>query len=401
MELRNKIMNLFKNTKHITNTVRYKLLNTFNISFGQYDNNIYNDLTCRTCIDAIARNTAKAKMRHIRRINGMMIKANTNLDYLLSTRPNNQMSSYDFLYNITTQLYLYNNAFIYIQTDDKGNIIGLWPLNYNNCDLVQLDNNNNNDNLYLKFSFMGNQQTIPYTDIIHLRRHFKDEFLGAGNNNVLYNTLQMLLTLKDGMINYVTNCVNLRGLIKINNSQMRPEDKQAALETFNSNINKKTGYGVLDKSMDFTQFTNDLKTVDNKQLEFVRQDIYRYFGVNENIINGKFTEADYNSFYESVIEPLIIQYQQEFTEKIFTAREKQVGNEIILETNRLEYCTLQSKVQMAQVLQQSGVMTVNELREVFGFAGVENGDALIIKADYTKIDTINNIENTEGEKTNE
>jgi HK97 family phage portal protein len=250
--------------------------------------------------------------------------------------------------------------------------------------------------------FLGIQKTIVYSDIIHLRRHFKDEFYGAGNNSVLKNTLQTLLTLKDGMVNYVTNCVNLRGLIKLNSSQMRPEDKQAALDTFNNNINKKTGYGVVDKSMDFTQLDSELKTVDDKQLNYVRQDVYRYYGINKKIVDGEFSESDWTSFYESVIEPLIIQYQQEFTEKIFTRREKQIGNEIVLETNRLEYCTLHDKVQMAQVLQQSGVMTVNELREVFGFSGVENGDTLITKADYTTTDITQDTDtNTEGENTNE
>lgn len=121
---------------------------------------------------------------------------------------------------------------------------------------------------------------------------------------------------------------------------------------------------------------------DASQLDFARQDIYRYFGLNENIITSKYSEAEYIAFYESVIEPLIIQYSQEFTDKIFTEREKDHGNEIIIESNRLEYASLKDKVNLCQVLQQSGIMSINEFREIFGFAPIDGGDEIRVKADY-------------------
>jgi len=36
----------------------------------------------------------------------------------------------------------------------------------------------------------------------------------------------------------------------------------------------------------------------------LRDAVFRYFGVNENIIMGNYTEDEWNAFYESTIEPL-------------------------------------------------------------------------------------------------
>ena len=128
---------------------QYKLLNYYDNYFTPYDGNAYDDATVRTCIDAVARNAAKLKPTHYRNQGGKATKTDDTLDSLLSTRPNEYMSTYDFLYKIVSQLYSYNNAFVYIRTDNAGNILGLYPLNYDDVTLREANNQ-----LYLQFDFL-------------------------------------------------------------------------------------------------------------------------------------------------------------------------------------------------------------------------------------------------------
>ena len=380
INFRNMLSSVFKTNNEPKETTQFKMLNSYDNYFSPFTGDIYNDSTVRTCIDIIARNCAKLKPAHIRRIEGRVVKHQDTLDTILSQRPNEFMSTYDFIYKTVSQLLLNNNAFIYIQTDNNGNIRGLYPLDFAQVELREDSNNN----MYCRFSFMQKQITVPYGDLIHLRRNFANhDIFGASNDIALKKPVNILLTLKQSLESAVKNCTKIRGYLQVNGT-MTPEDQQANRNDFINLIDKKSGIAVVDSKMSYNPINTELKMADNEQLEFARQDIYRYFGLSEKIINATYNEAEWIAFYESVIEPIAIQMGQEFTAKLFTEREKGFGNEVIFATNRLEYADLKSKVQMVQVLQQTGIFSVNEFREVFGFDPVPDGDKMLVKADYSQ-----------------
>ena len=380
INFRSMLSSVFKINNEPKETTQFKMLNSYDNYFSPFTGDIYNDSTVRTCIDIIARNCAKLKPAHIRRIEGRVVKHQDTLDTILSQRPNEFMSTYDFIYKTVSQLLLNNNAFIYIQTDNNGNIRGLYPLDFAQVELREDSNNN----MYCRFSFMQKQITMPYGDLIHLRRNFANhDIFGASNDIALKKPVNILLTLKQSLESAVKNCTKIRGYLQVNGT-MTPEDQQANRNDFINLIDKKSGIAVVDSKMSYNPINTELKMADNEQLEFARQDIYRYFGLSEKIINATYNEAEWIAFYESVIEPIAIQMGQEFTAKLFTEREKGFGNEVIFATNRLEYADLKSKVQMVQVLQQTGIFSVNEFREVFGFDPVPDGDKMLVKADYSQ-----------------
>lgn len=354
---------------------QYRLLNGYDNYFSPWDGNSYDDATVRTCIDTIAKHAAKLRPKHIRRQNGKVVETGSSLDTLLSVRPNEFMSTYDFIYKVISQLYSYNNAFVYIQMDNAGNIIGFYPLNYGDVELKEYQGI-----LYCRFNFLqAGRITIPYTDIIHLRRHFnREDFFGESNDKPLRSPLKILNTVKQALENAVKNCMKLRGYVKFNGN-VRPEDQEEALNNFtNKFVNAVTGTGTgiasVDQKADYHELKADIQTADRGQMNHCRDDLYRYYGLYEKIITGNYTEEEWNAFYESVIEPLAIQMALEFTAKLFTEREKGHGNEVIFTTNRLQYASMKSKVTMVQALLPQGGLSINEVREIFGFAAVPDGD---------------------------
>jgi hypothetical protein len=87
-----------------------------------------------------------------------------------------------------------------------------------------------------------------------------------------------------------------------------------------------------------------------------------------------------------VLEPIAVKLSQELTDKIFTEREQGWGNEVILEANRLSYMSVASKIKVCQALTPIGCITINEVREMFGYAGVEGGDARQVSLNYVNTD---------------
>jgi phage portal protein BeeE len=158
---------------------------------------------------------------------------------------------------------------------------------------------------------------------------------------------------------------------------MRPEDLKTQRDLFVKDylsIDNDGGIGALDAKMEFTPTKLEAQMADDKQMAIVRDNIYRYFGVSEKIVQSSYNEDEFNAFYASVIEPIAIQLSLEFTEKLFTNREKGHGNEVVFSASRLMYAANATKVQMAKELMPMGIFTINEMREVFELEPVADGD---------------------------
>jgi HK97 family phage portal protein len=139
-------------------------------------------------------------------------------------------------------------------------------------------------------------------------------------------------------------------------------------------ISNNGGIAALDAKADYIPLDNDPKIINAPQMDLIEQKIYKYYGVSKEIIMSNYNEDQWNAFYESTIEPLAVQLSLEFTNKVFTEREKDFGNEIIFESNRLQYASNTTKTTLIQQLMPLGVLTVNEAREILNMAPVEGGD---------------------------
>lgn len=83
-----------------------------------YSNDIY-----RSAVDAIARNAAKMKGSHIIKYRDHeRAEGDCRINRILQIEPNPYMSAFDMLYKLITHYYLYNNAFAYMQRDERGNL---------------------------------------------------------------------------------------------------------------------------------------------------------------------------------------------------------------------------------------------------------------------------------------
>ena len=104
------------------------------------------------------------------------------------------------------------------------------------------------------------------------------------------------------------------------------------------------------------------------------------FQINEKIIQSKFTEDEWISYFEAKIEPIAIQLSNEYTRKIFSRRERGFGNKIIFEAANLQYASMNTKLQLVQMVDR-GALTPNEWREVFNLAPIKGGDEPIRRLD--------------------
>ena len=120
-------------------------------------------------------------------------------------------------------------------------------------------------------------------------------------------------------------------------------------------------------------------------MKWINDKLLGYFGISEAIIQSKYNENEWNAFYESVIEPIAIQMSVEFTNKIFTITERNHGNKIIFTSNRLQYASNDTKINLLRYA--NNLMMVDELREVFNLEPLPDGQGQKIMQDLNHIDS--------------
>ena len=167
------LSNLFnKQDEKVNNSSYAEVLNGYSPIFSQFGQNIYASDVVQQAISCIVQEMKKLKPTHIKEVGNDVISITGDIQNILN-RPNQLMTTSDFLEKVTWLLFLNYNAFIiptyYEWVDDKGKYNrrydGLYPIQPSQVDFIE----DAGGRLFVKFTFNnGSNYTIKYSDISHL-----------------------------------------------------------------------------------------------------------------------------------------------------------------------------------------------------------------------------------------
>lgn len=363
---------------------RIDVMNGNQAVFTPFSGNAYESDIFRSAVDAIARNASKLKPCHVVDINGVRKVGSNDLNRILQVRPNPYMTAYDLIYKLVTHYYLYNNAFAYLQKNDKGNLTGIYPLSPQQMEYLT----DPTGELYCKFVFSeGKQLILRFDEVFTIRRFFNSNDLLGDNNSAIFPALDLAHTQSKGLESAIKSSATLRGILKYT-QVLSPEKLKQEKDAFVAdylNISNSGGVAVIDSKAEYVPLQNTSSViVDDKQLQAIKTKIYEYLGISEGIVNSTYSENDWSAFYESVIEPLALQFSLELTDKIFTTREQAFGNSIILTSNRLQFANNQTKINILKELLPMGLFTLDDGREILSLPpiGGEEGKKRLQSLNY-------------------
>ena len=341
----------------------------------------------RASIDALSRNIAKMELEAVMytdRENSVK-KVNRISDVArVLKHPNDYMTTYDFLYKVSAMYYASNNAFIWPEYKD-GQLVALWPINYENFQLFETERGN----LVAKFRLSyRNTYTIPYDDLIHLRNHFIGDDLIGSSNNALLPVCELMNTQNQGIIHGIQNSAIIRGILKSVNV-IKEQDLKAARDRFvedNLSASNNGGVVVVDGKFDYSPIESKPYIVDAETMAETKRMVFDYFGVNEGFITNKFTPEEYEAVYEGRIEPFAIMITQALTKGLYTARERGFGNEVEANMSRVKYQPISAITSLIAATNQLGLFRKNEYREMLGYPPLsdeEGGNEIVVSLNYT------------------
>lgn len=391
---------LFKN-KNPSNKRFATMLNGGAPIFSQFGQDIYASDVVQICIDTIATECSKLQPKHIRSDgSNMQVFVKSSLNRLFKFAPNPLMTTRDFLEKIIWLLYMNLNCFIYPMYEVKKNENGDWvkeykafyPLNPSQVDFLQDESNK----LFVKFYFSnGDDFTLPYNEVIHLRKKYSvNDIMGGGlngqpDNEALLKVLEINDTLLQGLEKAIKSSLLIRGILKIN-TMMDDDNQKAERAKFERAIESgSSGVLPIDLKAEYVPLDIDPKLIDKSTLDFLENKILRNYGVSVAIINGDFTDEQYQAFYEKTLEPIVIALGQAFSKTIFSQRELDFGNEIVFYPKDMMYLSTKTKLELLKTAGEQGLLNDNQKLALLGYPPVEGGSRRTMSLNFIDINLIN------------
>lgn len=356
----------------------FALLSSYQPVYSTYAGGIYEMELTRAAIHCFATHCSKLKPEVIG-------NAAPSLGRVLQFKPNPLMDTKKYLYRLATAYMTDNNALIapIVEFDE---IKGFYPLTVGKTQFVE-----HGGVTFVRYD-MGNGEhfavELAKCGIVN-QFQYHSEIWGE-SNLCLRPTMELIDAQNQGILSGIKNSAVIRFIAKLANS-LKPKDvkeEQERLKEINLGISNTAGVFLIDQKYE------DVKQIDSKpyiinpaQMEYIRQNVFTYFGTNEHILQNKFTPDEWNAYYEGKIEPFALEIGLVHTNMTFTEREKAFGNQIFFSTNRLQYASIQDKINYVVQMGDRGRTSINEDREVFNLPPIEGGERHFIRGEYRPVDS--------------
>ena len=358
----------------------FKMLNGYVPHFTSFSGGMYESELVRAAINTMATHISKL---HVETKGA----AKPALQNKLKHGPNEFQTWSQFMARAATIFYCNNTVFITPIWDNYGEISGVYTPLPHRCEVVQFDGVP-----YLRYEFSNKQKAaveLEYCGIM-TRMQYRNDFFGE-SNAALLPTMDLIHIQNQGIKEGVESAASYRFMAKVGNfsktEDLAKERKRFTAENFAKDAE---GGGILlfpNTYTDIKQIDTKPWVVDDKQMEIIKANVFEYFGVNEDILQNKFSSETWSAFYEGCVEPFALQFSEVMTKMLFTFREQSEGNLVMATSNRLQYMSNADKLNVSAQMADRGLMTRNEIREIWNLPPLPEpyGSQLPVRGEYYNV----------------
>lgn len=351
--------------------------------YSSFGDNVYSSDIVVESIRCKANEFKKLAPRHIRTVNGSQTVVHDSSVARVLRRPNPFMTQADFLEKIAILLELNKNVFIYpeyyITKGGERYFTALYPLKPTEVWYLTDDSGK----MFIKMRFTnGYEITLPIDSVIHWRKDFGvNDYFGGGmfggdDNAGLLTMLQRYDQLTQSIAKALECSCQINGVMRLN-SYLSDDDSKKQQKEFEANLKaNKSGVLFTDLKAEYIHMPRDVKLVDAETLKFFHDTILRANGTPLAILNGDYTKAQKEAYYEHALEADIKSLGQAMSRVMFSDREESFGNEIVFFPNDIAFMSMENKISALQIGLPAGIFTKNEARELLGYPPIEGGDVM-------------------------
>jgi len=363
----------------------FRMLEGYRPHFSSWNRDLYESELIRAAINARATHISKLRVQ-------TQGAAKPGLQRKLKHGPNELQTWGQFLYRLSTILDMHNTAFIVPVYDQYGEMSGVYAPLPERCEVVQYSGKP-----YLKYRFSDGKEAVIEMEFcgIMTKMQYRSDFFGE-SNHALMPTMDLIHIQNQGIEEGVKSAATYRFMATLNNFA-KDEDLKKERERFSrTNFGQDSNGGGL---LLFPNTYGNVKqieakpyTADADQMKLIKDNVFEYFGVNEDILENMAFGDKWSAFYEGVVEAFAIQFSDVMTKMLFTFREQSEGNGVTATANRLQYMSNADKLAVSAQMADRGLMTRNEIRDIWNLEPLPEpyGSQLPVRGEYYNVGENNN-----------
>ena len=323
---------------------------------------------------------------------------------LLTSSPNNSISSYDFINQIETTRNEKGNAYVLIERDIYFQPSKLYLLNPDTVEIVM--ENKSKELYYFVHAATENKLIVHNTDMLHFKHIVASNMVqGISPIDVLKNTMDFDSALRT---------FNLREMEKPDSfilkygSNVSSDKKTDVVTNFREFYEENGGVlfqepGVEIEPLDRKYVSEDIVASEN----LTRERVANVFQIPAVFLNAKdginFSKnEEINRFYlQHTLLPIIKQYEEEFNRKLLTREDRKRGMYFKFNIKSFLRADSQTQAEVYFKAVRSGYNTINEIRALEDLPPIEGGDVPLISGDLYPITMDPTKRNLKGGGTND
>lgn len=360
----------------------FQMLDGYTPVFSTYDGGVYEMELTRSCIHTFANHCSKL----LPTVNGAGAKR---LQPMLDGKPNIFMTSAQFVYKVATIYDTQNTCFIVPVLNGLDQVEGFYPVNPAQTEIVESDGEP-----WLRYKFRNGQTAaMELSRCGVVSKYLYQSDIKGENNAALKPTLQLLNVQNQGIAEGIKNSASFRFMATVNNFAKGKDLANERKSWVQENLGQDSGGLALfpNTYTNVQQIRSDAKIVDSEQMELIQTRVLNYFGCNEDVLQNKTVGDQWSAYYEGKIEPFAIQLSQAMTCMTFSAKELARGNAIIWSANRLQYMTNTDKLQVSSQMFDRGILSTNNVMDIWNLPHVPDGDKRYIRKEYTEVTQLDQV----------
>lgn len=377
-----KLFGKFKVKKQLGNF--FAMLDGYTPIFTTYDGGVYEMELTRACVHTFASHCSKLQPK----VTGPDRRG---IQVLLDNKPNPFMTGAQFLYKVATIYETQNTCFIVPILDASDRLIGYYPAIPESTEIRE-----QGGEPFLVYTFgNGERAAIELSKVGVVSKFlYRNDLLGE-DNRALQPTLQLLSTQDQGIAEGIKNSASFRFMATVNNFTKGKDLANERKTWVEENLGPDAGGLALfpNSYTNVQQIQSAAKIVEPEQMKLIQERVYTYFGSNEDVLLNKTVGDAWSAYYEGKIEPFAIQLSQAMTVMTYTHEERvrKKSCAIVWSANRLQYMTNADKLQVSSQMFDRGILSTNDVMDIWSLPHVEDGDKRYIRKEYTEITQLDQV----------
>lgn len=348
---------------------------------------IEDDATCAAILDTNATHIARGQVVHVvKDADGRIRQIKRNSDYTkLFARPNPLMTAQEFKYAMAWQAQMTNTAFAWIRWDDRMRPVEIWPLVYLEFEIRQLVGRQGYA-IALRTP-EGERVTVNMEDLVILRRKYDGGTYAGGSNEALRGSLDIMQDMYSSLSEAMRVSNKVHGLFTQKNAMLATKSAEQAQKDFAKRVKEAEETGgivALDATEVYTPLSVSTWAANAAQMKELEKRLYTYWRTPEDVVSNTASEQTMMNYFDAIVEPFWEEMGESFTKALFTAREQDFGNAIMVTSAATTGASWATKLNIINSTKEIGLLTKNQYLELLGYPPVDDGDVAYVSLNYIK-----------------